>query len=82
MNDRDIMENILLTTKGVLDLYMHGSIESSTDDVHTAFNSAFNQTLAMEDCIYKQMESRGWYTTEQAEAQKIQQVRQKFSAQG
>lgn len=82
MNDRDIMENLLLTTKGVLDLYMHGAIESGTENVHTAFNTAFNQTLHMGDCIYKQMESRGWYTAEQAEAQKIQQVKQKFAAQG
>lgn len=82
MNDRDIMENLLLTTKGVLDLYMHGAIESGTENVHNAFNTAFNQTLAMEDCIYKQMEGRGWYTAEQAEANKIQQVRQKFAAQG
>lgn len=82
MNDRDIMENLLLTTKGVLDLYMHGAIESGTENVHSAFNTAFNQTLQMGDSIYKQMENRGWYTAEQADAQKIQQVKQKFAAQG
>lgn len=82
MNDRDIMENLLLTTKGVLDLYMHGAIESGTENVHNAFNTAFNQTLQMGDSIYKQMENRGWYTAEQADAQKIQQVKQKFAAQG
>ena len=82
MNDRDIMENLLLTTKGALDLYMHGAIESGTENVHTAFNTAFNQTLQMQDSIYKQMENRGWYTAEQAEPQKIRQVKQKFSAQG
>lgn len=82
MNDRDIMENLLLTTKGVLDLYMHGAIESGTENVHQAFNTAFNQTLQMQDSIYKQMENRGWYASEQAEQQKIRQVKQKFSAQG
>ena len=34
MNDKEIMEGILLTTKGVCDLYMHGSIESATPNVH------------------------------------------------
>lgn len=29
MDDRCIMENLLLTTKGVCDLYLHGTIESS-----------------------------------------------------
>ena len=28
MDERNIMENILLTTKGVCDLYLHGTIES------------------------------------------------------
>ena len=82
MNDRDIMENLLLTTKGALDLYMHGAIESGTENVHQAFNTAFNQTLQMQDSIYKQMENKGWYASEQAEPQKIKQVKQKFSAQG
>ena len=26
MNDQEIMENLLMTTKGVCDLYMHGAI--------------------------------------------------------
>lgn len=82
MNDRDIMENLLLTTKGVLDLYMHGAIESGTESVHSAFNNAFNETLQMEDCIYKQMVGRGWYTPEQADSNKLQKVKQKFAAQG
>ena len=34
MNDQAIMENLLLTTKGVCDLYMHGTVESSTQNVH------------------------------------------------
>ena len=81
MDDKCIMENLLLTTKGVCDLYMHGTIESSTANVHQTFSTALNEALCMQDCIYKQMESRGWYQAEQAPQQKITQVRQKFSAQ-
>ncbi len=80
MNDRDIMEGILLTTKGVCDLYMHGSIESGTPNVHQAFNTALNDALCMQSNIYKQMSDRGWYTTEQAQPQKLQQVKQKYSS--
>lgn len=82
MSDKDIMEGILLTTKGVCDLYMHGSIESGTPNVHETFNTALNDTLCMQSCIYKQMSDHGWYTTEQAQPQKIQQVKQKFSTAG
>ena len=54
MNDKEIMEGILLTTKGVCDLYMHGSIESATPNVHEAFNTALNDSLCMQDGIDKQ----------------------------
>lgn len=80
MNDHDIMEGILLTTKGVCDLYMHGTIESTTPKVKQAFNTALDDSLCMQGRIYKEMSDRGWYTTEQAQPQKIQQIKQKFSA--
>ena len=82
MNDKNLMENILLLEKGVCDLYMHGTIESSTEDVHNTFNAALNNSLCMQDEIYDKMATKGWYPTEQVEQNKINTVRQKFSAQG
>jgi len=79
MNDQDIMENLLLTTKGACDLYMHGTIESSTPNVHQAFDAALSDNLCMQDDIYKQMTAKGWYQTAQADAQQIAQVKQKFA---
>jgi spore coat protein CotF len=59
---------------------MHGSIESSTPNVHQAFTSALNDTLSMQDRIYKQMEQKGWYTAQQAPQQQVDQVKQKFAS--
>ena len=78
MNDREIMEGILLTAKGVCDLYMHGSIESNTPKVRQAFTSALNDGLSMQSCVYERMSNNGWYQSEQADGQKINQVKQKF----
>ena len=39
MNDREIMENMLLLEKGACDLFMHGTIESASTDVHQTFNT-------------------------------------------
>ena len=58
MDDKCIMENLLLTTKGVCDLYMHGAIESSTATVQQAFSSAFDDALSMGDTIYQQMSAK------------------------
>ena len=79
MDDKCIMENLLLTTKGVIDLYMHGAIESSTANIHQAFSSAFDDTLNMQDNIYKQMTSKGWYQADNAPQQQVQQTKQKYS---
>lgn len=81
MDDKNLMENILLLEKGVCDLFMHGTIESSTANVHQTFNTALNDALCMQDNIYDKMSEKGWYPTEQAEQNKVNTVRQKFSAQ-
>ena len=75
------MEDILLLEKGVCDLYMHGSIESSTQNVHQAFKTALNDSLNIQDTIYTKMSAKGWYQTEQAEQTKIDNLKQKFSTQ-
>ena len=79
MNDQAIMENLLLTTKGVCDLHMHGTIESSTQNVHHAFDTALTDSLCMQSDIYQQMANKGWYPPEQADAQQIGKVRQNFA---
>ena len=42
MGDKNLMENILLLEKGVCDLFLHGTIESSTSSVHQAFSTALH----------------------------------------
>ena len=80
MNDQEIMENLLQTTKGACDLYLHGSIESADANVHEAFHAALDAALCMQNELYGQMAGHGWYATEAAEAQKIQQLKQKYAA--
>ena len=81
MSDQSLMEDIILLEKGGCDLYMHGAIESNTDNVHQAFNTALNDSLCMQDTIYDKMAEKGWYPTEQAEQNKINSVKQKFCSQ-
>ena len=76
------MENMLLLEKGVCDLFLHGTIESPTANVHQTFATALNSALQMQDTIYDKMAAKGWYPTEQAEQKKIDSVKQKFATQG
>ena len=79
MNDKEIMENLLLNLKGECDLMMHGAIESATANVHFAFTQALNDTVCMQNQVYDMMAKKGWYPTQNAQAQAISSVKQKFS---
>lgn len=81
MQDKELMEQELLTIKGVCDLYLHGALEATTAEVHMAFKDALNETLNIQNKIYNLMKDNGWYQTDTAEQTKIDSAKQKFSAQ-
>ena len=54
-------------------------VESSSENVHQAFDQALNDSLCMQDDLYKKMSAKGWYQMEQAEQEKIQKVKNKFA---
>lgn len=80
MEDKDLMEKELLIIKGVCDLYLHGTVESSTAEVHEAFKCALNESLDIQNKIYNLMSEKGWYKTQTVEQTKIDTVKQKFAA--
>ena len=79
-NDKNVMENLLLLEKGACDLYMHGAIEASDAQVFASFSSALHQSLQLQNQIYTKMKEKGWYAPEMAQQDKVQQLKQKFSA--
>lgn len=79
MDDKCLMEGLLLLEKGGCDLYMHATVESSSPNVHKAFDGALQTSLNMQDTLYSAMAKKGWYSAEQAEQSKTEQVKTKFS---
>ena len=79
MDDKIVMSTVLGNVKGMCDLMMHGTIESATPDVHSAFKCALDEMLCMQNRIYSEMSAKGWYPAEQAEAQKIAATKQKYA---
>ncbi len=80
MDDKCLMEGLLLLEKGVCDLYMHGAIESPSGNVHRAFDGALKESVSIQDGIYSSMQQRGWYAPEQAEQSKVDSVKTKFAS--
>ena len=80
MDDKSLMENLLLLEKGACDLYLHGTVESATEQVHGVFRAALTESLCMQDTIYTKMSEKGWYPPDAADSAKITAVKKKFSA--
>ena len=80
MDDRNLMQNLLLLEKGCCDLYMHGAVESATKNVLGAFNAAYDDSLSMQGEIFSKMSEKGWYNIPDVEQTKIDQLKQKFAA--
>ena len=76
---RNICETLLMETKGLCDLYMHGTIESATPEVRSAFDKGLRDALMMQQTIYDNMARMGWYPPSQAQQSEINQLRQKFA---
>lgn len=78
MDDKTIMTTILNNVKGACDLMMHGTIESSTPNIHNAFNSSLQDYMSMQNEIYNKMSQKGWYQMTLADNAQIQQTKQKY----
>lgn len=79
MEDRELMEKELLTIKGACDLYLHAALEATTNEVHSAFKNALNESLDIQNKLYNLMKDKGWYTSDNAEQTKIDTLKQTYS---
>ena len=80
MEDKDLMEKELLTIKGACDLYLHGTLESTTAEVHQAFEKALNTSLDIQNKIYNLMAEKGWYKVDTVEQAKINTTKQQYAS--
>ncbi len=79
MQDREYMEDVLLTAKTLGALYHYATQESSTEQVHQQFKTHMGEVMDAQHQIYAAMSQKGWYPQQQAQPQQIQQVKAKFS---
>ena len=80
MEDKELMEKELLVIKGVCDLYLHATLESTTAEVHDAFKCALNESIDIQNKLYNLMTEKGWYQTETADQNKINTTKQNFAS--
>lgn len=74
MNDKLLMENYLLILKSTIEVYVHGTLESSNQDIRELLKSGLNDTLCHQANTYDTMTKYGWYQIKNVEVAEIKQT--------
>ena len=74
MNDRMLMDNYLLLLKSDVEVYVHGTLESSNKKVRTELKNCLDETMSMQGETYKEMVNNNWYEIENVNTNEIQKV--------
>ena len=74
MNDQLSMDNYLLILKSTIEVYVHGTLESSNNDVRQLLKTGLNETLESQADTYDLMTKYGWYNIKNVEVTTIKQT--------
>jgi len=74
MNSQLIMDNYLLVLKSTVEVYVHGTLESSNKDSKMLLKQCLNDTLDSQEKTYNLMTEYGWYQVNNVEITEIKQI--------
>ena len=61
MNDQLLMDNYLLILKSTVEVYVHGTLESSNQDIRDLLKNGLDETISAQARTYDEMTKYGWY---------------------
>ncbi|MFC4618427.1 spore coat protein [Camelliibacillus cellulosilyticus] len=79
MNDRDFMNDCLMTEKYLTMAYSVAVHEMSHQALYQDVMNIFQETEKCQRNLYDMMFRKGWYGLEEADQQKVQQTYQQFT---
>ncbi|GAY78470.1 spore coat F-containing protein [Sporolactobacillus inulinus] len=79
MNDRDYLNDVLLTEKYLGVSYVHALQEASHQALYQDIKNVSEQTCDHQRDLFNLMFNKGWYKMESQDPQKIQQTVQQFT---
>ena len=79
MDNKLIMENYLLVLKSTVEVYVHGTLESSNKNVRDNLKTSLEETLTHQANTYDLMTKYGWYTINNVENSTINETLNKLN---
>lgn len=80
MTDQVILDNYLLILKSTVEVYVHGTLESSNSNIRELLKTCLNDTLIHQADTYDLMVKNGWYVVNNVKASEIKKTYDKVSS--
>mgnify|MGYP002624212390 CR=1 FL=1 len=74
MSDQLLMDNYLLVLKSTVEVYVHGTLESSNQDIRELLKECLSETLTHQANTYDEMTKYGWYNVKNVEKTQIKET--------
>ena len=78
MDDRLIFDNYLLVLKSTVEVFVHGTLESSNQDIREVLKAGLDNTMTHQADTYDLMTSYGWYDINNVKESQIKQTYNKI----
>ena len=72
--DRMFMDNYSLILKSTVEVYVHGTLESSNNDVRMLLKECLDKTMEHQARTYDEMTKFGWYQINNVDESAIKQT--------
>ena len=74
MTDQVMLDNYILALKATVEVYVHGTLESSNESVRQTLKDCLNDTMTHQANTYDIMASYGWYTVSNVKGKEIEKT--------
>lgn len=80
MNDQLIMDNYLLILKSTVEVYVHGTLESSNESIRNTLKENLNDIMTCQANTYDLMTKYGWYPVNNVNSNMISNTLSKINS--
>ena len=81
MDNQILMENYLLVLKSTVEVFVHGTLESSNNDIRNTLKDGLDMIMTSQGDTYDLMSKYGWYQVKNIEKNCIQETLSKLENQ-
>lgn len=74
MDSKTIFENYLLVLKSTVEVYVHGTLESSNESVRLKLKQGLNETMTNQAMTYELMKENNWYSPQNIDSNEINKI--------